>query len=74
MSRSYDTVEPNVIDDAMLKAAIEEQGPKEEAGQIARREGIHFEEVTQLRLDFKSTFHRYFYSKASLYKRAKWPF
>ena len=54
MSRLYDTVEPNVIDDAMLKSAIEEQGPKEEAGDIARKEGIHFEDVTQLRLDFKS--------------------
>ena len=54
MSRLYDTVEPNVIDDAMLKAAIEEQGPKEEAGQIALKEGIRFEDVTHLRLDFKS--------------------
>ena len=55
MSRLYDTVEPAVIDDGMLKAAIEEQGPQEEAGNIARRDGMPYEEVESLRLDFKST-------------------
>jgi hypothetical protein len=54
MSRLYDTVEPSVIDDAMLKKAIEEQGPQEEAGIIARREGIAYNEVINLRLDFRS--------------------
>lgn len=56
MSRLYDTVEPTVIDDAMLKACIEEQGPQEEAGNIAKKDGIHYEEVLSLRLDFKSLF------------------
>ena len=56
MSRLYDTVEPAVIDDSMLKAAIEEQGPQEEAGNIARRDGMPYEEVERLRLDFKSKF------------------
>jgi hypothetical protein len=56
MSRLYDTVEPAVIDDGMLKAAIEEQGPQEEAGNIARRDGMPYEEVERLRLDFKSKF------------------
>ena len=54
MSRLYDTVEPAVIDDDMLQKAVEEQGPKEEAGKIARDEGIDFKEVVALRLDFKS--------------------
>ena len=54
MSRLYDTVEPSVIDDVMLKTAIEEQGPKEEAGNIARKDGISYDEVREIRLDFKS--------------------
>ena len=54
MSRLYDTVEPAVIDEDMLQNAVEEQGPKDEAGRIAKAEGIDFADVTQLRLDFKS--------------------
>ena len=54
MSRLYDTVEPAVIDEEMLQNAVEEQGPKDEAGRIAKAEGIDFADVTQLRLDFKS--------------------
>jgi hypothetical protein len=54
MSRLYDTVEPSVIDDAMLKAAVEEQGPQEEAGNVAKKDGVNYEETLSLRLDFKS--------------------
>ena len=54
MSRLYDTVEPAVIDDDMLQKAVEEQGPKGEAGRIAKTEGIDLDEVEALRLDFKS--------------------
>ena len=54
MSRLYDTVEPTVIDDGMLRSTIEEQGPQEEAGNIAKKDGIFYEEVQTLRLDFKS--------------------
>ena len=54
MSRLYDTVEPTVIDEDMLQRAVEEQGPKEEAGRIAKQEGIDFADVESLRLDFKS--------------------
>lgn len=54
MSRLYDTVEPAVIDDEMLKKAVEEQGPKDEAERIAKQEGIDFKDVLYLRLDFKS--------------------
>ncbi|MEE6497808.1 hypothetical protein FKM82_002869 [Ascaphus truei] len=53
MSRLYDTIEPNVINDEMLKKMVEEQGPKEEAGRIAKLEGIDFKDVTSLHLDFK---------------------
>lgn len=52
----YDTVEPNVIDDEMLRKSIEEQGPKGEPGRIAKAEGVEFHEVLQLRLDFRSTY------------------
>ncbi|CAH1794345.1 unnamed protein product [Owenia fusiformis] len=54
MSRLYDTVEPSVVDEEMLQKAVEEQGPKDEAGRLAKAEGIDFAEVTQLRLDFKN--------------------
>ncbi|XP_075035319.1 dynein regulatory complex subunit 3 [Mixophyes fleayi] len=50
----YDTVEPNVMGDEMLRNAVEEQGPSEEAGIIAKMEGIDFKDVTSLRLDFKN--------------------
>ena len=54
MSRLYDTVEPSVIDEDMLQKAVEEQGPRDEAGKIAKAEGIDFGDVTSLRLEFKS--------------------
>jgi hypothetical protein len=54
MSRLYDTVEPSVIDDVMIRTALEEQGPQEEAGSIAKKDGISYEEAVSLRLDFKS--------------------
>ncbi|KAI8506378.1 Dynein regulatory complex subunit 3 [Branchiostoma belcheri] len=54
MSRLYDTVEPAVIDEEMLQKAVEEQGPKDEAGRIAKQEGIDFADVLSLRLDFKN--------------------
>lgn len=54
MSRMYDNLEPTVIDEDLLRSAVEEQGPKEEAGKIAKAEGIDFGDVRSLRLDFKS--------------------
>lgn len=56
MNRIYDTIEPNVIDQEMLQKAVEEQGPQEEAGQLAKREGIDFKDVTELQLDFRSKY------------------
>ncbi|XP_054851491.1 dynein regulatory complex subunit 3 [Eublepharis macularius] len=53
-SRLYDSIEPNVIDEEMLQKAVEEQGPKEEAGQLAKREGINFKDVKELQLDFRN--------------------
>lgn len=43
-----------MIDEAMLQNAVEEQGPKREAGRIAKQEGIDFKDVLQLRLDFRN--------------------
>lgn len=61
MSRLYDSIEPSVIDDALLRKSIEEQGPDGEAGKIAKQEGIEFKEVLELKLSYKSKhtcFHR----------------
>lgn len=46
--------EPKVIDEEMLQQAIVEQGPQGQAGKIAKKEGIQYKEVLQLRLDFRS--------------------
>lgn len=56
MSRLYDSIEPSVIDDALLRKSIEEQGPDGEAGKIAKQEGIEFKEVLKLKLSYKSMF------------------
>ncbi|KAJ6656020.1 hypothetical protein lerEdw1_004605 [Lerista edwardsae] len=53
-SRLYDSIEPNVIDEEMLQKAVEEQGPQEEAGQLAKKEGINFKDVKELQLDFRN--------------------
>ena len=65
----YDTVEPTVIDEDLLKQCIEEQGPPDEAGKIAKKEGIDFSEVKQLRLDFKS---EWFQKNQEGYMAQKW--
>uniref|UniRef100_A0A4X2KV01 Dynein regulatory complex subunit 3 n=1 Tax=Vombatus ursinus TaxID=29139 RepID=A0A4X2KV01_VOMUR len=54
MIRLYDTIEPNVIDEELLKLAVEEQGPQEAAGQVAKQEGINFKDVRSLQLDFQN--------------------
>ncbi|GAB1602487.1 dynein regulatory complex subunit 3-like [Argonauta hians] len=54
MSRLYDSVEPAVIEEEMLRKAVEEQGPKYEAGEIVKKDGIDFKFVVTLRLDFKN--------------------
>ncbi|KAF6773275.1 hypothetical protein AHF37_08070 [Paragonimus kellicotti] len=54
MSRLYDTVEPSVVDRVMLEKAIYEQGPKGEAGTIAKKEGVMMENVLSLRLDYQN--------------------
>ncbi|XP_019837714.1 dynein regulatory complex subunit 3 isoform X3 [Bos indicus] len=53
MNRLYD-MEPRVMDDDMLKLAVGEQGPREEAGQLAKQEGILFKDVVSLQLDFQN--------------------
>ncbi|XP_067572395.1 dynein regulatory complex subunit 3 isoform X2 [Pseudorca crassidens] len=53
MNRLCD-VEPRVMDDEMLKLAVGEQGPRDEAGQLAKQEGILFKDVLSLQLDFQN--------------------
>ncbi|KAK2492710.1 hypothetical protein MC885_002882 [Smutsia gigantea] len=54
MNRLYNSMEPRVMDDNMLKLAVREQGPREEAGQLAKQEGILFKDVLSLQLDFQN--------------------
>uniref|UniRef100_A0A8C5VN85 Dynein regulatory complex subunit 3 n=1 Tax=Microcebus murinus TaxID=30608 RepID=A0A8C5VN85_MICMU len=54
MTHLHDSMEPKVMDDDMLKLAVREQGPREEAGQLAKQEGILFKDVLSLQLDFQN--------------------
>ncbi|MBZ3882230.1 Leucine-rich repeat-containing protein 48 [Sciurus carolinensis] len=54
MNRMYGSMEPRVMDDDMLKVAVGEQGPRDEAGQLAKQEGILFKDVLSLQLDFQN--------------------
>lgn len=56
MNRICNWIEPKVIDDELLKQAVSDQGPQDEAGQLARQEGILFKDVLSLRLDFQSEY------------------
>lgn len=55
MTHLYDTVEPNVLSQELLRSCVLAQGPDGEAGRLAQEEGIAFSEVRKLRLDFQST-------------------
>nr|CAD7397423.1 unnamed protein product [Timema poppensis] len=52
MSIIHDSLEPGVIDNAMILKAMDEQGPKGEAGRLAKEEGRSMEEVDKIRLEF----------------------
>ncbi|KAM7068340.1 dynein regulatory complex subunit 3 [Molossus nigricans] len=54
MNRLCNSLEPRVMDDNMLKLAVGEQGPQEEAGQLAKQEGVLFKDVLSLQLDFQN--------------------
>ncbi|XP_049730695.1 dynein regulatory complex subunit 3 isoform X2 [Elephas maximus indicus] len=54
MNRLCQSMEPRVMDDDLLKLAVAEQGPREEAGQLAKQEGILFKDVLSLQLDFQN--------------------
>ena len=54
MSRLYDAVEPSVISEEMLLTAVKEQGPTDEKGKVAKHDGVEFDEVKSLRLDYQS--------------------
>ncbi|CAH8463500.1 unnamed protein product [Dicrocoelium dendriticum] len=57
MSRLYDAVEPAVLDYNMLEEAVHSMCPSGVVGELAKREGIPLETVTELRLDFKNILH-----------------
>ena len=54
MTHLYDTEEPGVISQQLLRKAVLQQGPEGEAGRLAQEEGIAFSVVRSLRLDFQS--------------------
>ena len=54
MSHLYDSIEPNAVSEALLRKCVTEQGPQGELGKVANAEGIDFNEVEYMRLDFKS--------------------
>ncbi|XP_030646702.1 dynein regulatory complex subunit 3 [Chanos chanos] len=54
MSSQYETATVSVIDEEMLQKAVEEQGPKGQAGRIAKEEGVQYNELLQLRLDYRN--------------------
>ena len=53
-STSYNSVEPTVVDEELLKKAVIEQVPLE-ISESAKKEGIDPLEVHSLRLDYKSS-------------------
>jgi hypothetical protein len=50
---SFSTIEPTVIDEELVRRAINEQ-LNPEISEIAKKEGVDPEEVEYLRLDYKS--------------------
>lgn len=43
---------PRVINSVLLERCIDEQLPPGEAGRLARIDGVSFDEVTQIRLEY----------------------
>jgi hypothetical protein len=54
---SYNTIEPTVIEEDLLRKSVNEQATGD-AAEIARKEGIDPTEVVCLRLDYKSKLRR----------------
>lgn len=54
MTHLYDTEEPNVISQELLRKSVLSQGPEGEAGRLAKAEDREFSAVRHLRLDFQS--------------------
>lgn len=53
LEKPMGNIEPVVIDEDLLKNAVNDQAPPEVAD-VARKEGIDFKDVESLRLDYKS--------------------
>jgi uncharacterized protein YdbL (DUF1318 family) len=59
---SYSTIEPTVIDEDLIRKAINDQ-LNAEIADIAKKEGVSVEDVHTLRLDYKSNLLLIRYSK-----------
>ncbi|XP_053530952.1 dynein regulatory complex subunit 3 [Ictalurus punctatus] len=53
MSELYDVKEASVIDEEMLQKAIAEQRPRGQSGLVDKEEGLRYDKVTELRLDYR---------------------
>lgn len=59
---SYSTIEPTVIDEDLIRKAINDQ-LNAEIADVAKKEGVSVEDVHTLRLDYKSNLLLIRYSK-----------
>lgn len=50
----YKELEPNVLNEEIIKKNVYEQGPQGEAGRLFQLEELSYEHVTVLRLEFQS--------------------
>lgn len=57
MSELYDVKEASVIDEEMLQKAIAEQRPRGQSGLVDKEEGLRYDKVTELRLDYRCKSH-----------------
>ncbi|CAB1429319.1 unnamed protein product [Pleuronectes platessa] len=53
MSWQCGAAQPILMDEEVVRRAVDEQTPKDQAGRITRAEGVLFKEVLTIRLDFK---------------------
>ncbi|XP_062267836.1 dynein regulatory complex subunit 3-like [Platichthys flesus] len=53
MSWQCGAAQPILMDEGVVRRAVDEQTPRDQAGRITRAEGVLFKEVLTIRLDFK---------------------
>lgn len=59
----YQRKEPGIIDATLLSNLVYDQGYKDQAGVLAREEGIEYFDILELRIALKSILHTLFQIK-----------